>query len=43
MNLLRDTHAFLWFIDGAPQMSALARQSIEDTSNRKWLSIRRIW
>jgi PIN domain nuclease of toxin-antitoxin system len=30
MNLLLDTHAFLWFIDGSPKLSSKARALIED-------------
>lgn len=43
MKLLLDTHAFIWFVNGDPQLSAQARQLIEDSQNQKWLSIASIW
>ena len=39
MNLLLDTHAFLWFIVGNPNLSANARALIEDQANEKLLSV----
>ena len=32
MRLLLDTHSFLWFISGNPQISSSARMLIEDVS-----------
>lgn len=43
MRLLLDTHAFLWFVEGNPQLSARARTLIEDTSNEILLSVASIW
>lgn len=43
MKLLLDTHAFLWFIAGSPDLSATARTLIEDTENEKFVSIASIW
>ena len=43
MRLLIDTHAFLWFIEGDPQLSVNARQLIEDEDNAIWLSIASVW
>src|SRR4051812_35765963 len=43
MKLLLDTHAVIWFVEGDPQMSALARALIEDPQNEKWLSIASVW
>jgi len=43
MNILLDTHAFLWFIDGSPRLSAQARECIEDEGNGKLLSIASLW
>jgi PIN domain nuclease of toxin-antitoxin system len=43
MNLLLDTHTFLWFILGDPQLSARAKDLIEDTRNEKWLSVASVW
>lgn len=39
MNLLLDTHSFLWFAAGISQMSAKARTLIEDPANDKFLSL----
>ncbi|MCB0080263.1 MAG: type II toxin-antitoxin system VapC family toxin [Caldilineaceae bacterium] len=33
MRILLDTHAFLWWINNDPQLSAKARSHIEDVSN----------
>ena len=33
MKLLLDTHTFLWFIDGNPQLSQAAHSLIEDPAN----------
>jgi PIN domain nuclease of toxin-antitoxin system len=33
MNLLLDTHTFLWFIDGNARLSTTARDLIEDQEN----------
>ena len=53
MNLLLDTHAFLWFIGGDERLTDRARQTIEDGANLKVLvscdpafdcySITRVW
>ena len=43
MNLLLDTHAFLWFIDGSPKLSPRARGVIEDEGNAKAVSIASLW
>jgi PIN domain nuclease of toxin-antitoxin system len=43
MNLLLDTHSFLWFIDGDPQLSATARALIETKTNKSFLSIASLW
>lgn len=43
MNLLLDTHAFLWFIDGNTRLSAQARTLIEDEGNAKWVSTASLW
>lgn len=39
MNLLLDTHAFLWFCQGDPALSAAAKLHIENPANRKLLSL----
>jgi PIN domain nuclease of toxin-antitoxin system len=33
MNLLLDTHTFLWFIAGDSRLSKTARSAIEDLNN----------
>ncbi len=38
MNLLLDTHAFLWFITGDAALSKKARLVIEDNANQVFLS-----
>lgn len=39
MNILLDTHTFIWFIEGNSRLSARARQLIEDAQNQPFLSI----
>jgi PIN domain nuclease of toxin-antitoxin system len=43
MNLLLDTHAFLWFCQDDPALSADAKKLIEDPSNRKLVSVASCW
>lgn len=43
MNLLLDTHAFLWFLNDDPLLSAVAKALIEDPVNRKLVSIASCW
>lgn len=43
MNLLLDTHAFLWFCSGDSRVSALAREQIELSSNQSVVSIASLW
>ena len=43
MNLLLDTHAFLWFIAGSDDLTAKARELIEDPENRPFLSAASLW
>jgi PIN domain nuclease of toxin-antitoxin system len=43
MKLLLDTHTFIWFIMGSPNLSATARVLIEDVTNEKSLSVVSIW
>lgn len=43
MNLLLDTHAFLWFIDGSARLSQRARELIEDQGNAKLVSVASLW
>ena len=43
MNLLLDTHALLWFLANDPVLSPTAKALIEDSSNRKFVSIASCW
>ena len=43
MNLLLDTHAWLWFALGDPQLSEIARAHIVDPANIKFVSPASYW
>jgi PIN domain nuclease of toxin-antitoxin system len=43
VNLLLDTHAFLWFIAGSDRLSAAARTLIEEPDNQPFLSAASLW
>ncbi len=43
MNLLLDTHTFIWFINGDKQLSVAARKRIENPKNKNFISIASIW
>jgi PIN domain nuclease of toxin-antitoxin system len=43
MTLLLDTHAFLWFCQDDPSLSASAKTLIEDPGNRKLVSVASCW
>ncbi len=43
MNLLLDTHVFIWFINGDKQLSAAAKKRIENRMNKSFISIASIW
>ncbi len=43
MILLLDTHAFLWFCQDDPRLSLAAKALIEDSANRKLLSVASCW
>ena len=43
MNLLLDTHTFLWYSTDSLALSATARHSIVDSSNQPYLSIASLW
>lgn len=43
MNLLIDTHALIWFLNGDEQLSKKAKYAIEEDSNNKIVSIASIW
>ena len=43
MRLLLDTHTFLWYYSGSPELSDYARQCLDDTKNDFWVSIASLW
>lgn len=43
MRLLLDTHAFLWFINGSTELSAVARLLIENEANQPFISVASLW
>lgn len=43
MQLLLDTHSFLWFVGGNDRLSRKAREAIEDTNNAAYLSMASLW
>jgi PIN domain nuclease of toxin-antitoxin system len=43
VNLLLDTHAFLWFAGGCDELSATARRLIEEPANQPFLSAASLW
>ncbi len=43
MKILLDTHAWLWFHLGDPQLSHTARQHILDPANAKFISPASLW
>ena len=43
MNLLIDTHTFIWFLEGSDRLSENARKVIEDDGNVCYVSIASFW
>jgi PIN domain nuclease of toxin-antitoxin system len=43
MNILLDTHAFLWYLNGDENLSDKARKSIEKKNSVVYVSIASIW
>ncbi|MDB5322418.1 MAG: PilT protein domain protein [Phycisphaerales bacterium] len=43
MKVLLDTQIFLWFVMGDPRLSKLARDTIDDVANEKYLSAASAW
>ena len=43
MDYLLDTHTFLWFINGDPDLSSSAKAIIQDKSVIKLISIASLW
>ena len=43
MNILLDTHAFLWFVSDSPRLSDAAKTLIETEDSQPFLSIASLW
>jgi len=43
MNILLDTHAFLWFVWDDAHLSQTAKDTITDPNNRKLVSVASVW
>ncbi|MBK8703399.1 MAG: type II toxin-antitoxin system VapC family toxin [Saprospiraceae bacterium] len=43
MKYLLDTHTFLWFNEGSPELSSYAKAVIEDIENEIFISIASLW
>ena len=43
MNLLLDSHTFLWFVWDDPNLSPTAKTLIEDPANQKFVSVATCW
>lgn len=43
MDLLLDTHSFIWFLNGNEQLPKGLKSSIADTTNKCFLSIASLW
>ena len=43
MNLLLDTHIFIWAVSDSSKLSTQARHLIEDPQNVKWFSLVSAW
>jgi PIN domain nuclease of toxin-antitoxin system len=43
MKLLLDAHALLWFIGNDPQLSAAARENIENPAHENLVSVASLW
>jgi PIN domain nuclease of toxin-antitoxin system len=43
MNVLLDTHTFIWYIEGNSKLTEKAREAIELSADRVYLSIISLW
>ena len=43
MRLLADTHALLWWLAGAPELSAKAHVALADPGNEVYVSAATVW
>ncbi len=43
MNILLDTHAFMWFVNGDAHLGVNARQKIEHLDITNYMSVGSLW
>lgn len=43
MNLLLDTHTYIWFSADKPELSSTVKQLVEDSQNASFISIASLW
>ena len=43
MNLLLDTHTYIWFSVNKPELSEIVRKMVEDGQNNSYISIASLW
>lgn len=43
MNVILDTHAFIWYVEGSPLLSQAAKYNIEDPANQCFISLASLW
>jgi len=43
VSYLLDTHTFLWYIDGSTELSDIAKNTIQNSSVDKFISIASLW
>ena len=43
MRLLLDSHAYIWAVTQPSELSATARQAIEDWENQRFVSVASLW
>ena len=43
MNLLLDTHTYIWFSANKPELSSTVKRLVEDSENTSYISIASLW
>lgn len=43
MNLLLDTHTYIWFSANKPELSEIVKKMVEDSENSAYISIANLW
>ena len=43
MKILLDTHTFIWYVEGASELSLMAKKHIEDPTNQCLVSLVSLW